>query len=206
MSTRIQQEPFAFFSLLTTLKLVAVGSHRLRINVTLFQQNPELDCYRRLKRIIDLLLVHPGPKLVSSPPIASSSFCAPVPSHFSCTCVTSTTLLSLTVSPHFHFAIHGKSFQFALLQYMKKTKLSVFVYTRVWATMSTTIKQIHCFQYYGPFFWRAPAEEEEEFTHCWCSICLYLRRSRTPLVSLRSLAQKPQKETWDSGRSCGGFS
>lgn len=73
----------------------------------------------------------------------------------------------------------------------EKKKLSVFVYTRVWATMSTTIKQIHCFQRCGRFF--RQASPEEEFTHCWCSISLHLHRSRTTVVSLGCLVQKPQK-------------
>lgn len=74
----------------------------------------------------------------------------PVP-FFLCLCNlhhTTCCLSSLTFEPRSHFAICGKYFQPALLQYMKKKtnkktdkKLSVFVYTRVWATMSNTIKQ-----------------------------------------------------------------
>lgn len=91
MSTRIQQSPFAS-SFVNHSELVAVGpGHRLRINVTPSQRTPELDCYQGLKRIIDPPLpVHPGPKLFffTPTPVPPCSFCAPVPSHFSCICVT----------------------------------------------------------------------------------------------------------------------
>ena len=163
--------------------------------------NPELDCCRgELKRDIDPLPVHPGPKLLLF------ILCpCPIP-FFLYLCNLEHVAVPYRQSP---LSLCHQREIFPICSFTvyenkkKKQKFSVFVYTRVWATMSTTIKQIHRFQSCGPFFWRASAEDEE-LTHWSCSISLHLRHNRASVVSLGFLVAKPQKKAEKREEAAGG--